>query len=44
MNENSDADAATAVRPVGTWIVAGFLLTAILLIWVLVAVVFHVRS
>lgn len=44
-----DGDAAgTAterpVRPVGTWVVAGFLLFAIVTMWTLVAVVFQVRS
>lgn len=33
-----------AVRPVGTWVVAGFLLAATLVMWVLVAVIFHARS
>ena len=32
------------VRPVGTWVVAGFLLAASLIMWTLVAVIFHARS
>ncbi len=32
------------VRPVGTWVVAGFLTTATLVIWVLVALIFQARS
>ncbi len=32
------------VRPVGTWVVAGFLLSVSLLMWGLVAVIFHARS
>ncbi len=32
------------VRPVGAWVVAGFLLFATLTMWTLVAVVFHARS
>lgn len=32
------------VRPVGTWVVAGFLVVATLVIWVLVAAIFYVRS
>jgi hypothetical protein len=32
------------VRPVGAWVVAGFLLFATLTMWTLVSVVFHARS
>lgn len=32
------------VRPVGTWIVAGFLVFSIVVIWALVAIVFSSRS
>jgi hypothetical protein len=32
------------VRPVGTWVVAGFLLFATLVIWGLVSVIFQARS
>ena len=32
------------IRPVGTWLVAGFLLAASLLMWALVAMIFHARS
>ena len=32
------------VRPVGTWIVAGFLVFSIVVIWTLVAIVFSSRS
>ncbi len=32
------------VRPVGTWVVAGFLLATTLVMWTLVAVIFHARS
>jgi len=31
-------------RPIGGWVVGGFLLVAVLTIWTLAAVVFHVRS
>ncbi len=32
------------VRPVGTWVVAGFLTLASLVTWALVAVIFQARS
>gem|GEM_PF-3609261 len=32
------------VRPVGTWVIAGFLLFASLVTWALVAALFHARS
>ena len=32
------------VRPLGTWAVAGFLAVAIVVTWVLVAIIFHARS
>ncbi len=32
------------VRPVGTWVIAGFLLFATLVIWGLVSVIFQARS
>jgi len=32
------------VRPAGTWVVAGFLAVAIVVTWVLVAMIFHARS
>jgi hypothetical protein len=32
------------VRPVGAWVVAGFLLFATLTMWTLVSVIFHARS
>ncbi len=31
-------------RPIGAWVVGGFLLAAVLTIWTLTAVIFHVRS
>jgi hypothetical protein len=37
-------DGQRPVRPVGTWVVAGFLLFATLLIWGLVSVIFQARS
>ena len=40
----ADTLAEQPVRPVGAWVVAGFLLFATLTMWTLVAVVFHVRS
>ncbi|HTW71183.1 MAG TPA: hypothetical protein VME47_14940 [Acetobacteraceae bacterium] len=38
------ANGQTNVRPVGTWVVAGFLLFATLVIWGLVSVIFQARS
>lgn len=38
------AEDAMVVRPVGTWVVAGFLVFAILTMWVLVSVIFVARS
>ena len=32
------------VRPVGTWVVAGFLLVVTLVMWSVVAIIFHARS
>jgi hypothetical protein len=32
------------VRPVGTWVVTGFLTLVTLVVWVLVAVIFQLRS
>ena len=32
------------VRPVGTWVVAGFLLLTVIAIWILVALLFAARS
>ena len=32
------------VRPVGTWVVAGFLVASIVIVWCLAALVFHTRS
>jgi hypothetical protein len=32
------------IRPVGTWVVAGFLVLATLAMWTLVAVIFQARS
>ena len=41
----SDPQAAEpAVRPVGTWVVAGFLLAASLIMWILVAVTAGLRE
>jgi hypothetical protein len=37
-------DGQRPVRPVGTWVVAGFLLLATLVIWGLVSVIFQARS
>jgi hypothetical protein len=37
-------DGQRPVRPVGTWVVAGFLLFATLVIWGLVSVIFQARS
>jgi hypothetical protein len=37
-------DGQGPVRPVGTWVVAGFLLFATLVIWGLVSVIFQARS
>ena len=39
-----EAEAARVVRPVGAWVVAGFLVFAILTMWVLVSVIFVARS
>lgn len=36
--------AGRPVRPVGAWVVAGFLLFATVTMWTLVAVIFHARS
>lgn len=47
VREDGDAVGTTTerpVRPVGTWVVAGFLLFAILTMWTLVSIVFQVRS
>jgi hypothetical protein len=33
-----------AIRPVGAWVVSGFLVIAVVVIWVLVAAIFHARS
>ncbi len=38
------AEATRVVRPVGAWVVAGFLVFAILTMWVLVSVIFVARS
>ncbi|MCE4224990.1 hypothetical protein HCU64_14605 [Methylobacterium sp. C25] len=32
------------VRPVGTWVVAVFLVASIVIVWCLAALVFHTRS
>jgi len=32
------------VRPVGAWVVAGFLTFTVVAVWILVALVFYVRS
>jgi len=37
-------DGQRPVRPVGTWVVAGFLLFATVVIWGLVSVIFQARS
>lgn len=37
-------DGQRPVHPVGTWVVAGFLLLATLVIWGLVSVIFQARS
>lgn len=37
-------ETAPTVRPTGAWVVAGFLLFAILTMWTLVAVIFQARS
>ena len=34
----------TPVRPVGAWVVGGFLLSACMIMWVLVAIIFQARS
>ena len=39
-----DPASSYPVRPVGTWVVAGFLMICVLVIWTLVAVVFAGRS
>jgi len=39
-----DGSAENPVRPVGTWVVAGFLAVAVVVTWVLVAMIFHARS
>jgi hypothetical protein len=39
-----NGSAGRPVRPVGTWLVAGFLAFAVIVIWVLVAIIFHARS
>lgn len=33
-----------AVRPVGTWVIGGFLLTVVISIWLLVSVIFLHRA
>lgn len=33
-----------SVRPVGTWVVAGFLVGTMVIMWIVVAVIFHARS
>jgi hypothetical protein len=33
-----------ALRPVGAWVVAGFVLFATLAMWTLVSIIFHARS
>ena len=33
-----------AVRPIGAWVVGGFLLLAVLATWILVAVIFQARA
>jgi len=41
----ADASASTEpVRPVGTWVVAAFLVASIVIVWCLAALVFHTRS
>lgn len=46
MNDTDAPAGATEeqVRPVGTWVVAGFLLTVTLAMWVVVAIIFHARG
>ena len=45
MNARAPSDpAGKPVRPVGAWVVAGFLAVAIVVTWVLVAMIFHARS
>ncbi|HVY16175.1 MAG TPA: hypothetical protein VHB27_13200 [Rhodopila sp.] len=45
MNDPAPHDAAAKpIRPVGAWVIAGFLTVAIVVTWVLVAVIFHARS
>lgn len=41
---NAHDPAMPVVRPVGTWVVAGFLTAAVVTIWLLVAVIFQMRS
>lgn len=40
----SAPDSQRPVHPVGTWVVAGFLLIATVVIWGLVSLIFHARS
>lgn len=41
----AEASAPTEpVRPVGTWVVAAFLVASIVVVWCLAAQVFHTRS
>ncbi len=41
---NADPADHYPIRPVGTWVVAGFLVLSIVVIWTLVALVFAGRS
>ena len=42
--DDASKPAGRPVRPVGAWVVAGFLVFATLTMWILVAVIFHARS
>ena len=41
---NDEQDPADAVRPVGAWVVGGFLLIVCFAIWLLVAAIFMHRA
>jgi hypothetical protein len=44
VTEEPGRDDTEAVRPIGAWVVGGFLLFATVVMWTLVAVIFQVRS
>ncbi|WP_206998540.1 hypothetical protein [Trinickia mobilis] len=46
MSERNDAEpqSCETVKPVGTWVVGGFLIATVLAAWLLVSMVFLARS